>query len=174
MRIITVLLAALVWCGSAAAWTSEPELAAVASRIAGHPVDARCYQRDEAGDPWGMGAWGYVWTTDDDAVHLATEVCEGALAVSDPVSPVPLWKQGLGVLVLTHEAYHLARRYPDRRSEAATECRAVRHARYATGFLGGEARWENIKVAVLAVHYLLLSYAPQYALEDCKTPGWWS
>lgn len=174
MRLAAVILAALIWCGTAAAWTSEPELGAVASRIAGHPVEARCYDRDEDGDPWGMGAWGYVWTVDDETVHLASEVCEGALAVQDPLSPVPLWKQGLGVLVLTHEAFHLASRYRNRGDEAQTECRAVRHARYVTGFLGGEQRWEDIKVGVLAIHYLLLSYAPQYALEGCKTPRWWS
>lgn len=172
MKLLAIVAAALMLCGTAGAYTTPPGLSQVASRIAGQPVEARCYEAGEDGAPGSLGAWGYV-VGDIPIVHLDPTVCEGAAAVADPATTVPLWKQGLGVLVLTHEAFHLATRYRDRGDEAKTECRAVRHARYANAFLGGDARWENVKVAVLAMHYLLVNIAPRYALAGCKVPGWW-
>lgn len=184
---VALLMAALVAPSSALSrplgdrYVEEPRLAAVASRFAGHPVHVRCYQRGEEADPYdAYGAWGYVfadWYREAHRlgpdIHLAQLVCDGALAVGQAAPGVPLWVQSLGVLVLVHEAYHLAARYRDHEDEAATECRAVRHARYMAAFLGGEERWEDLKVGVLALHYLLVHLAPQYDDLDCVVPGWW-
>jgi hypothetical protein len=84
---------------------------------------------------------------------------------------VPLWEKGIGVLVVTHEAFTLALRYRDRTDEAETECRAVRHARYTAACAWWVLSVGGHQGGVIAMHWMLLSYAPRYALEGCRGAG---
>lgn len=173
---LAVLAAAAVAAAAAQATTTDPRLDTVASKIAGHPVQALCYERGETGDPfeW-FGAWGYVWMGDTATLNLAAEVCDGALGILNHDPAVPYWKQALGALVVTHESFHQRLNMGDRGDEAATECRAVRHFRFTVQFLGGTPELAtDLQAYALAMHYRLAWTFPQYGLRGCKVPWWWS
>jgi hypothetical protein len=106
-------------------YTRNQTLDAIASWLAMRPVGVKCYDELEDGSPWSHGAWGYVWKPVGKAkfMHLDDRMCEGALGVNDP--ELPVWKRALGVLVLTHESYHL-RRWGAAANEAKVECKAGR------------------------------------------------
>jgi hypothetical protein len=171
---IILAVLALVFAGAAAATTSDPRLDEVSSRLAGHPTSVQCYARGETGDPFvDYGAWGYVYMADHLAVNLAAEVCEGAIAIANHDATVPMWKQGLGALVLAHESFH-QRLNTNRSSESATECRAVRHLTVTIRLLGGSAELAvALRPFAWAMHYRLLWLFPQYGLKSCKAPWWW-
>jgi hypothetical protein len=72
----------------------------------------------------------------DDYTVLGPRVCVGALNVGK--ATVPAWQQALGVLVLTHEAFHL-RHWRFRRDEGKVECQALVYFRDAAQRLGATA-----------------------------------
>jgi hypothetical protein len=97
-------------------------------------------------------------------------VCTGALGVGS--SDVPLWQQALGVLVLTHEAFHL-RHWRFRRSEGKVECQALANFRDAARRLGATAALtEDLYPYALALHGYKVRLFPQYADPTCVIPPW--
>lgn len=170
--VLALLIAVCLFPAAAQARTSysaEARLAGPASRIAGQPVEVRCYQHDEPDDPLSIGAWGYVYPNDP-VEYMAAEVCAGALGIAD--NSAPQWMQALGALVLAHESYHLALRYRNRTDEAWTECRAIRHFRYMVMFLGGTPEQATALLPWgLALHWRIAALAPVYNLDGCKVPN---
>jgi hypothetical protein len=170
MRLLLATLVALVLCASASATTGDPRYDTIASGIAQQPVTVACYAHDEVVDPYHMdpdmvGAWGYVYL-EDTVVNLAPEVCDGLKDAQRNIGSV--WA-GLGAIVLTHESYHLAKRYGNRGDEAKTECRAVKNVQAtiaALGLSGANAR---------AAYFWALTWDwrtiwsfPQYFDKTCK------
>lgn len=149
----------------------------VASAIAGRPVNVRCYG-DEPQSPAEYGAWGYVEvpTGKQQWEALDERLCAGASA---PNSDLPDWQRALGVLVLTHESYHL-RRWGGAGDEGKVECKAIRHWKTSMRLLGAtEATVNDLWPWTLAVHYRLTDYVDlrtgerPYYEAGCDTPKLW-
>jgi hypothetical protein len=106
--------------------TEAPELEAVASMIAGQPLEVRCWVNDGSDPDADVSAWGYVYLRTP-IVYLDPAPCAGAQALAAGAM-LPLWQLALGALVLTHESYHLKTSLPywRRGDEAQTECRAIK------------------------------------------------
>ncbi len=143
----------------------------MASRVAGQDLEVRCYLHHEDGDPIDSGAWAYVYLADP-VVYLSKDACDGALAIANG-SMAPLWQQGLGVLSLTHEAYHLKLALSDwrRGSEAQTECRAVKRVPQSLVELGASpALADAILPWALAIHWRIEELADEYDYPSCAVP----
>jgi hypothetical protein len=152
--------------------TEAPELAPVASAIAGWDLTVLCYVHDEPNDPWAYGAWAYVQLMLP-VVHLSKETCDGARAVVNGDVSVPLHLQGLGVLALVHEAYHLKISLPlwRRQHEGQTECRAVKRVPQALLELGADQELADaILPWALASHYKITALDKDYDWPSCKVP----
>lgn len=114
-------------------------------------------------------SWAYTNLRDDYTV-LGPLVCEGALGVVR--SDVAAWQQALGVLVLTHEAFHL-RHWRFRRNEGKVECQALVAFRDAAQRLGANAaKAEDIYPYALALHQYKVRLFPQYRDPKCVVPPW--
>jgi hypothetical protein len=106
----------------------------------------------------------------DDYSVLGPAVCEGALGVGS--ADVPAWKQALGTLVLTHEAFHL-RHWRHRRNEGKVECQALVYFRDAAQRLGATAaQAESLYPYALALHQYKVRLFPQYRDPKCVIPPW--
>ena len=106
----------------------------------------------------------------DDYTVLGPAVCEGALNVGK--AEVPAWKQALGTLVLTHEAYHL-RHWRHRRDEGKVECQALVFFREAAERLGATgAQADDLYPYALALHAYKVRLFPQYQEPKCVVPPW--
>jgi len=156
--ITAITLAGIVAPAAAApsTWTS-PVLADVSSWLAQRDVGVKCYAFAEPDSPWGHDAWGYVRKPlgKSRLTHLDERLCLGALDVN---GELPAWQRALGVIVLTHEAYHL-RRWGAAGDEAKVECRAIRHWKVVARRLGAtEETVAELWPAALASHYELASY----------------
>jgi hypothetical protein len=183
MRVVTFFIALvcvlLLSASSAFSYTESMPLASVASTFAQRPVAVRCYEPLEDDSPSGEGAWGYVIQPLGWASFLALDerLCEGALNVNN--SALPIWERALGVLVLTHESYHL-RRWGAAGNEAKVECRAIRHWRVSAKMLGAsDAAIDEIWPFALASHYHLTEFmladgTRPYYDENCVVPPLWS
>jgi hypothetical protein len=113
--------------------------------------------------------WAYTNIRDEYTV-LGPRVCAGALGVG--TAEVPLWQQALGVLVLTHEAFHL-RRWRFRRDERKVECQAIVYFKDAAERLGATpAHAENLYPYALALHAYQLRLFPRYRDPGCVVPPW--
>lgn len=148
------------------------QLEPVASAIAGRPLTVLCYQHGESGDPLLWGAWGYV-NLYRATINLSWEACDGAVAVADHDTSVPMIEQAVGALSLTHEAYHLnlGLPYARRASEAQTECRAVKRVRQTMVELGASAGFADTLLPwALAAHFKKTSIAPRYDWPGCRVP----
>ena len=106
----------------------------------------------------------------DDYTVLSPAVCEGALNVGK--AEVPAWKQALGTLVLTHEAYHL-RHWRHRRDEGKVECQALVFFREAAQRLGATAAQADDLYAVRAgaARSTRCGSFPQYRDPDVRGPA---
>jgi hypothetical protein len=177
--ILVLTLAVALLAPVAQGFIRSPQLKAVASVFAERPVSVRCYEADEDDSPYGQGAWGYV-TVPTAQTHyeaLDSRLCVGALNVNDP--SLPVWQRSLGVLVLTHEAYHL-RRWGASGDEGKVECKAIRHWHVAAHLLGAsDATIDELWPWTLAVHYRLTDYIDPltgnrpYADPGCVVPPLW-
>jgi hypothetical protein len=113
--------------------------------------------------------WAYTNLRDDYAV-LGPLVCEGALNVG--AAEVPAWQQALGVLVLTHEAFHL-RRWRFRRDEGKVECQALVYFKDAAQRLGATtAQAADMYPYALALQEYKVRLFPQYRDPTCLVPPW--
>jgi hypothetical protein len=174
-RALTGLIIACAFAVPASAIELPPSdqqiLDQAASWIANHPVTVRCMGHDEPNSPYSAGAWAYVNDYDTQTIYADVQVCEGALAIAHHDSSVPAWQRALGVLVITHESYHLRLNVDDRFNEGHTECRAIRHVAYMIRRLGGSP--DELMPYALALHYHLIVDAPRYNDSGCKVPWWW-
>jgi hypothetical protein len=143
------------------------EVARVYSLGAG---EVRCPSRAEWEGDWASSVgWAYTNVRVDYTV-LGPVVCEGALGVGG--SDVPPWQQALGVLVLTHEAFHL-RHWRYRRDEGKVECQALANFRDAARRLGATAAHvEDLYPYALALHDHKSRLFPQYRDPTCVIPPW--
>ena len=106
----------------------------------------------------------------DDYTILSPPVCEGALGVGG--TAVPAWKQALGTLVFTHEAFHL-RHWRHRRDEGKVECQALVYFREAAQRLGATAaQADDLYPFALALHQYKVRLFPEYRDPACVIPPW--
>lgn len=83
---------------------------------------------------------------------------------------VPAWQQALGVLVLTHEAFHL-RHWRFRRNEGKVECQALANFRDAARRLEATAaQVEHLYPYALALREYTVRLFPQYRDPTCVIP----
>ena len=164
------LVLALTLISSAAAYqvaTTLNETAHVYSMGAG---EIRCPSPAEWSEDW-ASAYGWAYTNvRDDYTVLGPVVCTGALGMGS--ADVPAWQQALGVLVLTHEAFHL-RHWRFRRNEGKVECQALANFRDAARRLGATAtQVEDLYPYALALHDYKIKLFPQYRDPSCVIPPW--
>lgn len=170
LLVVAVLLAAIALPAAAApTWYTSPALVAASSWLAQRDVGVRCYASEEPDSPWGHDAWGYVRKPLGKArlAHLDGRLCAGALEVN---GALPDWQRALGVLVLTHESYHL-RRWGAAGDEAKVECRAIRHWRVVARRLGAtEPTIAELWPSALAAHYELAGYVDWFGDKPYEDP----
>jgi hypothetical protein len=132
--------------------------------------EVRCPSPEEWDADWASSfGWAYTQIPRDVTV-LGPVVCAGALGVGS--ADVPPWQQALGVLVLTHEAFHL-RHWRFRRSEGKVECQALVNFRDAARQLGASAaQAEDLYPYALALHGYKVRLFPQYKDRGCVIPPW--
>lgn len=167
---VVLLLAVLVSAPAVEAFDIPARLTAVARTYSLGVGEVRCASRGEW-DADFASSFGMAYTNmRDDYAVLGPLVCAGALNVGSPA--VPLWQQALGVLVLTHEAFHL-RHWRFRRNEAKVECQAIVHFKDAAQRLGATvAEAENLYPYALALHAHQVRLLPGYRDPQCRIPPW--
>ena len=132
--------------------------------------EIRCPSREEWEADW-ASSFGWAYTdVRKDYTQLGPVVCTGALGVGG--ADVPAWQQALGVLVLTHEAFHL-RHWRYRKDEGKVECQALANFRDAARRLGATAaQTEDLYPYALALHDYKVKLFPQYRDSKCVIPPW--
>jgi hypothetical protein len=151
----------------------QAKLDEAASWMANRPVTVSCLEHKEAGSPWANGSWSYVYL-DGDVIFMDAKICRGLLALIHHNAHTPAWLRAFGALVLTHESFHLRQNMDNRGNEAATECRAIRHAAYMMTHLGATpAEVTELMPYALAEHLYQGFRFPQYSKADCKIPWYW-
>ena len=168
--ILLWLVLAVVFVPNAAAYEAPGGLNEVAHVYSLGVGEVRCPTRAEWDEDWASSfGWAYTNVREDYTV-LGPVVCAGALGVGS--ADVPAWKQALGVLVLTHEAFHL-RHWRFRRNEGKVECQALANFRDATRRLGATAaQAEDLYPYALALHAYKVRLFPQYRDPTCVIPPW--
>lgn len=171
IRRLLIALACAFALAPAAQAFGDPRLDALASKFAMRPVTIECLTEEE--DSTLSYAWGYTYLYWDKAVVDAA-LCNAALAIADGAPErEPDWRMAVAVLVLVHESYHM-RHWDLRHSEAAVECRAIRHTRVAMRLLGADERLaDRLMPWALATHWRIGAVAPEYNSKTCKVPWPW-
>ena len=161
---------ALVLVPSAPGYEAPDKLIEVAHVYSFGVGEVRCPSRAEWDEDWASSfAWAYTNIREDYTV-LGPVACKGALGVGS--ADVPAWQQALGVLVLTHEAFHL-RHWRFRRHEGKVECQALANFRDAAQRLGATAGWtEELYPYALAWHEYKVTLFSQYRDPKCVIPPW--
>lgn len=164
------LAVALVLVRGAAAYEAPVRLNDVARVYSLGAGEVRCPSRDEWEGDWASSfGWAYTDVRADVTV-LGPVVCAGALGVGS--ADVPTWQQALGILVLTHEAFHL-RHWRFRRNEGKVECQALANFRDSARRLGATAaQAEDLYPYALALHGYKVRVFPQYRDPTCVIPPW--
>jgi hypothetical protein len=162
--------APVAFAGGAGASAVRVELTEVARVYSLGVGEVRCASPSEwDADPESQSRWAYTNVRDEYAV-LAPLVCEAALHVGG--LDVPAWQQALGVLVLTHEAFHL-RRWRYRRNEGKVECQALVYFKDAAQRLGAtEPQAADLYPYALALHGYEVRLSPRYRDPACVVPPW--
>jgi hypothetical protein len=168
--ILLALVVALVLVPGAAAYEVSSKLNDVAHVYSLGVGEVRCPSRAEWDADWASSfGWAYTNVRADFTV-LGPVVCAGALGVGS--ADVPAWQQAVGVLVLTHEAFHL-RHWRFRRNEGKVECQALANFRDAAQRLGATAaQAEDLYPYALALHAYKVRLFPQYSDPKCVIPPW--
>jgi hypothetical protein len=152
--LVFVALAVLAAASGGAAYEMHAQLTEVAHVYSLGVGEVRCPTRAEWDADFGSSFGSAYTNLRDDYTVLGPPVCEGALGVGR--SDLPVWQQALGVLVFTHEAFHL-RHWRHRRNEGKVECQAMVYFLYAYA---------------LALHAHKVSLFPRYRDPKCKLPVW--
>jgi hypothetical protein len=164
------LVVALVLVPGATAYELPRNLNDVARVYSLGVGEVRCPSGEEWAADWASSfGWAYTDVRLDFTV-LGPVVCAGALGVGN--ADVPPWRQALGVLVLTHEAFHL-RHWRFRRNEGKVECQALANFRDAARRLGATAaQAEDLYPFALALHGYKVRLFPAYRDPTCVIPPW--
>ena len=167
--ILLWLVLAVAFVPNAAAYEAPGRLNEVAHVYSLGAGEVRCPSRAEWDEDWASSfGWAYTNVREDYTV-LGPVVCAGALGVGS--ADVPAWQQALGVLVLTHEAFHL-RHWRFRRNEGKVECQALANFRDATRRLGATAaQAEDLYPYALALHGYKVRLFPQYRDPNVCDPA---
>ena len=170
LPLLLSLAVALVRVPSAAAYEVPSTLNEVARVFSLGVGEIRCPSQAEWEGDWASAVgWAYTNVREDYTV-LGPFVCAGALGVGS--ADVPAWQQALGVLILTHEAFHL-RHWRFRRNEGKVECQALANFRDATRRLGATAaQAEDLYPYALALHDYKVRLFPHYRDPKCVIPPW--
>jgi hypothetical protein len=164
------LLGALMLAANVHAYETPSRLTEVARVYSLGVGEVRCPSRTEWEADFASSFGSAYTNTRADYAVLGPPVCEGALGVGS--ASVPLWQQALGVLVLTHEAFHL-RHWRFRRDEGKVECQALANFRDAAQRLGASADYtELLYPYALALHGYQVRLYPQYRGRTCIIPPW--
>jgi hypothetical protein len=168
--ILLSLLVAVILVRDATAYEVPARLNDIARVYSLGTGDVRCPSRPEWEADW-ASSFGWAYTDiRRDFTMLGPVVCAGALGVGS--ADVPLWQQALGVLVLTHEAFHL-RHWRFRRNEGKVECQALANFRDAARRLGATAaQAEDLYPYALALHGYKVRLFPQYKDPTCVILPW--
>ena len=168
--ILPLVLALVLLVPNATAHEAPVDLTDVAQAYSLGPGEVRCPSGAEWNADWASSfAWAYTNVREDVTV-LGPVACEGALGVGS--ADVPGWQQALGVLALTHEAFHL-RHWRFRRHEGKVECQALANFRDAARRLGATAEQaESLYPYALALHAYKARLFPQYGDPTCAVPPW--
>ena len=168
--ILLALVLSLTLVSSATAYQVANTLNETAHVYSMGVGEVRCPSREEWEEDWASSfGWAYTSVRADYTV-LGPVVCAGALGLGS--GAVPAWQQALGVLVLTHEAFHL-RHWRFRRDEAKVECQALANFRDAAHRLGATAaQAEDLYPYALALHDYKVKLFPQYRDPKCVIPPW--
>ena len=168
--ILLSLVVALVLVPNARGYESPSRLNEVAHVYSLGVGEVRCPSPAEWNEDWASSlSWAYT-NVREDYTALSPFVCTGALGVGS--GDVPAWQQALGVLVLTHEAFHL-RHWRFRRHEGKVECQALANFRDAARRLGATAtQAEDLYPYALALHGYKVRLFPQYKDPKCVIPPW--
>lgn len=169
-RLVAAVMAVLVFASAAAAYETPARLNEVARVYSLGVGEVRCASEAEWTADFGASfGWAYTNLRHEVAV-LGPLVCAGVLNVGS--RDVPSWQQALGVLVLTHEAFHL-RRWRFRRHEGKVECQAMVYFKEAAQRLGAsQAHAEDLYPYALALHQRQLRLYPRYRDRRCVLPPW--
>ena len=164
------LVAALTVVSSAAGYEVPSTLNDVARAYSLGAGEVRCPSQPEWDHDWASSfSWAFTDVRKGYTV-LGSVVCSGALGVGS--ADVPAWQQALGVLVLTHEAFHL-RHWRYRKHEGRVECQALVNFRDAARRLGATAaQAEDLYAYALALHAYKARLFPQYRDSTCLIPPW--
>jgi TolB protein len=163
-------LAVLIFASSAAAYETSAKLSEVANVYSLGVGEVRCASETEWNADFGAALGSAYTNVRDEFAVLGPLVCEGALNVAS--STVPAWQQALGVLALTHEAFHL-RRWRYRRHEGKVECQAMVHFKDAAQRLvASQAHAEDLYPYALGLHERQLRLFPATGTASaCSHPG---
>lgn len=169
-------LTLLLLAAPAAAYNTHPGLDATASWLAQRPVAVHCLTAAEAEADIAIqlfGAAAYVETTSDSrpANHTVFDhgLCEKLLAFQDGSwrGRYSLSAIAWAVFVLTHESGHL-RGWAWWKSEARTNCWALRHVRYTALRLGVS---DDLSYGIRSwAVYWYRGQPPEYRLAGCRIP----
>jgi hypothetical protein len=168
--ILLALVVALVLAPSVAAYEVPSDLNEVAHVYSLGVGEVRCPSQTEWDEDRASSfGWAYTNVREDYTV-LGPVACAGPLGVG--TGDIPAWQQALGVLVLTHEAFHL-RHWRFRRNEGKVECQALANFRDATRRLGATAaQAEDLYPYALALHDYKVRLFPQHSDPKCVIPPW--
>jgi len=169
-RLVPAILAVLVCAPPAAAYETPAKLNQVARVYSLGVGEVRCASEEEWNADFGASFGSAYTNMRDEIAVLGPTACEGALGVA--AAGVAAWQQALGVLVLTHEAFHL-RRWRFRRDEGKVECQAMVHFKEAAQRLGASrAHAEDLYAYALALHGRQVRIFPRYRDPQCVLPPW--
>lgn len=171
MRALLASLVAALALGGIAEGSEYPapvRATQAASVFAQQPVTIECVEQD---------SYGYVYPSVP-VIHLRPILCQRLSEMeSGDFSNVGLWTNGLAVLALVHEAYHLRLNWSARLNEAQVECKAIRHVTAALGLLGiPHEHWAVLRQQAIFAHWYVLSSwwahtgKSPYFLKTCKVP----
>lgn len=171
MRRFIAALAATLMLGLPAAAGADDGLNHVASIFAQRAITVETPTPAEWNTNFfAQGTWGYTFLFSD-SVNVAPKVWNGAEHAADPKWPA--WQRALGVLVITHESYHL-RNWGWAANEGRVECAAIRHFKVAVQLFGGtRADADFLLPYALSIHWRIAGRYPAYNYRNCRVPNYW-
>lgn len=141
------------------------------------PVEVRCATNHEWKlDPYAAhGVLAYVefpdWVHPRDYTVMHPWLCWQLVRWLGDDRGADFKNVSLAILVVVHESYHLRGDLPHALDEAVTQCRAIRHVRYAARFFGfDEELARQVVENALWWDALIRRNVPEYHLPGCKRP----
>lgn len=171
MRLLGVsLFAALALASPAFAYHHYARLDAMVTTLAGRPAEAHCPTTPEWREDGHTDTWAFVYLGDD-FTTVDPWLCWQVVRYLGRDPTVKFEDVAFGILVLTHESFHIRNAGWKSGDEAQTECWAIRHVRVAARLLGlDEAQAKAVLYFALRSDALLRRRVPRYDLPSCVRP----